>query len=399
MREHKGKSLVDYINDYTVIDIETTGLSPVYDEIIELAAIRVRDGIIADTFSALVRPICQLDSFIVQLTGITNDMLKTAPRIHKVLLKYIEFLGDDILVGHNIHFDINFIYDNCISELGQPLPNDFIDILRVSRILLKSLENHKLNTIAQELSIDCSQAHRALGDCIITYKCYELLKNIMREGDYYRRLALQIIESLNDKGIYHDVLGRFAGAKTSIEGPFMNFNTETIYQIFDLMKLETTSSIYNCDYLITSNSRAREFLGINHLNVINESNFCELFRIPIRKKQRRYSKYIKVSEIIADSESMKDEAHPFYNKTCVITGALEKITRQDAMQIIENIGGICASSISKKTDYLIIGNCDYFNSKSPDGKTNKRRKAEEYILQGCNISIISENEFYDLVNL
>ncbi|MGI5919735.1 MAG: PolC-type DNA polymerase III, partial [Christensenellales bacterium] len=194
MREHKGKSLVDYINDYTVIDIETTGLSPVYDEIIELAAIRVRDGIIADTFSALVRPICQLDSFIVQLTGITNDMLKTAPRIHKVLLKYIEFLGDDILVGHNIHFDINFIYDNCISELGQPLPNDFIDILRVSRILLKSLENHKLNTIAQELSIDCSQAHRALGDCIITYKCYELLKNIMREGDYYRRLALQIIE-------------------------------------------------------------------------------------------------------------------------------------------------------------------------------------------------------------
>ena len=110
-RISKGKSLIDFPSTYVVIDIETTGRSPKYDEIIELSAIRVSEGVITDQFSSLVQPTPKhdgtyLDNFIVHLTGITDNMLASAPRIIDILPNYIEFLSNDILVGHNINFDI-----------------------------------------------------------------------------------------------------------------------------------------------------------------------------------------------------------------------------------------------------------------------------------------------------
>ncbi len=108
---NKGRSLVTFPASFTVIDIETTGLDTVYDSIIELSAVKVRDSVVTHTFSTLVNPERPLDWFITEMTGITDEMLQNAPLINDTLDSFIDFLGDDVVVGHNVNFDINFIYD------------------------------------------------------------------------------------------------------------------------------------------------------------------------------------------------------------------------------------------------------------------------------------------------
>ena len=93
MRELKGRSILDFPESYVVIDVETTGLDPSKDHLIEIAALRVRDGKIEDSFSSLVKPSVEIDSFISDLTGITNEQLKTAPKPEDVLPQFCDFIG------------------------------------------------------------------------------------------------------------------------------------------------------------------------------------------------------------------------------------------------------------------------------------------------------------------
>lgn len=399
MREYKGESLVDFVDNYTVIDIETTGLCPGYDEIIELAAVRVEKKEIVETFNYLIKPSRPINDFITSLTGITNEMLKDAFELEAILPMYLDFLGESILVGHNVHFDINFIYDNSMNLLGFPLCNNFIDILRLSRNLLKSLDNHKLPTIARELNIDCTRAHRALDDCITAQKCYESIKAI---GDsYYSRVAERYIEALKENNRYMQICDMFRSKRVAIKGSFSCIDTGTIIKMLESIGSKPSYNLYkSCEYVIASNKRADEYQDIENLKIIGEEDFYDLFRIPPKKKKQSYINFedynIKVSDIIADPKKF-DEDNPLYNKVCVFTGTLEKMSRKDAMQVVANIGGICSNTVTKKTNYLILGNYDYYCSSIKDGKSTKRKKAEEIILQGYDITIISENEFYDII--
>ena len=132
-RRNKGQSLIEFPCNYTIIDIETSGLSPMYDEIIELSALKVQDNEIVDEFSSLVKPDYKIDSFITELTGITNDMLKNAPKINKILPEFINFISDDKILGYNINFDINFIYDDLKRYFGKDFKNNFIDLMRICK--------------------------------------------------------------------------------------------------------------------------------------------------------------------------------------------------------------------------------------------------------------------------
>ena len=167
----KGKSLISLPNTYTLVDLETTGLSPLYDEIVEVCAIKVVDGSIADRFSSLIYndlPDPLMD-FVNSLTGITRDMLLNAPRIEDVFPAFLDFIGKDIVVGHNINFDLNFI---CANSSGKFL-NDFVDTMRLSRRLHPEEPHHRLIDIAAKYHIDCSGTHRAERDCEITKECFE----------------------------------------------------------------------------------------------------------------------------------------------------------------------------------------------------------------------------------
>lgn len=182
-RDHKGKSLLKAVSDYVVLDLETTGLDPARDQIIEVGALRVRDGQTVDSFQSLVKPSYPIDEFITELTGITNAMLETAPNIRDVLPALMAFIGEDIVMGHNVNFDVNFIYDNCERQGLPSFSNDFVDTMRISRRLYPQERHHRLCDITERLSIHVPSAHRALADVETTKACYDaMLRNMETRG-------------------------------------------------------------------------------------------------------------------------------------------------------------------------------------------------------------------------
>lgn len=175
-RDKKGNSLISFPNEYVVIDIETTGLDSNFDKIIELSALKVKNDEIIDKYSTLINPKEEIDEFITQLTGINNEMVKNAPYLENELPRFRKFIGNSILVGHNVNFDINFIYDYS-ERLGiESFSNDFVDTMRLSRRLLQDMKHHRLRDLAEKYCIINENEHRALSDCETTLKIYNKLK-------------------------------------------------------------------------------------------------------------------------------------------------------------------------------------------------------------------------------
>lgn len=113
-RPLKGNSLLDFPNDYVVLDIETTGLDPDYDDIIEISAMKCVADEPIDAFSTLIKAPFGVSDFITDFTGITNEMLADAPAISDIFPQFLEFLSDNIIIGHNVNFDVNFLYDTSL---------------------------------------------------------------------------------------------------------------------------------------------------------------------------------------------------------------------------------------------------------------------------------------------
>ena len=172
-RLYKGNSLIRKLDDYTVLDIETTSLDTFSGEIVEISAIKVRDRKEIDSFSKLIKTKNEIGYFTTRLTGITNEMVeKQGKDLVEVLKNFKDFLGNDIIVGHNVNFDINFIYDNMQENLNEYLSNDFVDTLRISRKVLPNLRHHKLDDLIRYFNLTRRNEHRALNDCILTNQVY-----------------------------------------------------------------------------------------------------------------------------------------------------------------------------------------------------------------------------------
>lgn len=322
MREFKGNSIIALPTDYIVIDTETTGLDYEYCHIIEVSAVKYSNGECVDRYSSLVKPPLSrtyfplrnngtgewveeyVDSFITDLTGITNDMLANAPTPDVVLPAFLDFIGDAILVGHNVHFDINFLYDAVEDHCNAALRNDFIDTLRIARKIFPEMEHHRLADIAVSCNVLQPQAHRAEADCIVTAECYQVMRSMI-------------------------------------------------------------------------------------LSQYTETEFQKLFK----QKSRRY--YDSLANVVATTDEI-DDTNPLYGKVVVFTGALSSLTRKNAFQIVANLGGIPEDAITRKTNYLVIGSTDFIQSVQ-NGKTKKMQKAESYRMKGSEISIISENAFFELI--
>ena len=172
----RGKLLKDYVADYTVFDLETTGVHTDYDSIIEISAVKVTGGKVADTFSSLVNPGRPIPYGATKVNGISDEMVADEPPIDIVFPKFMEFIGEDILVGHNIHsFDMKFIWRVAEEMYGKTIGNDYIDTLSMARKCLPQLAHHKLVDIAVYYQISTAGAHRALNDCLMNQQCFELM--------------------------------------------------------------------------------------------------------------------------------------------------------------------------------------------------------------------------------
>lgn len=168
------------INDtYVVFDIETTGFSSSYDKIIEIGAVKIQNGLIIDSFSTFINPEVKIPYRITELTGITNDMVKDAYTIDKVLPEFIEFINGSVLVAHNANFDTSFIRKNC-NRLNIKFSYPVMDTIPLAKYLFPELNKYKLNIVAKHLGISLENHHRAVDDAKATaeilLKCFELLQ-------------------------------------------------------------------------------------------------------------------------------------------------------------------------------------------------------------------------------
>lgn len=205
----KGNSITSLIDNYCSIDIETTGLSPNQNSIIEIGIIKVRDKKIIDSYQQLINPGFKIPQIITMLTGITDKMLIGCPSISDVLLETKKFIGDDILLGHNIcSFDSTFLYDHFLRSCDYIMKNDMIDLLQLSRGYFPLCENYKLQTLLQYLKIPQITRHRALADAENTYLCYEVIKKLLHEKTENLANSIYIDTNVNfsKKGIdYKDL--------------------------------------------------------------------------------------------------------------------------------------------------------------------------------------------------
>ncbi|MFC2950078.1 PolC-type DNA polymerase III [Virgibacillus sediminis] len=165
---------------YVVFDVETTGLSAVYDTIIELAAVKVHDGEIVDRFESFANPHHPLSQTTIDLTGITDDMVRDAPEVEQVLKEFHEWMGNDILVAHNASFDMGFLNQGFKRIDYDKAANPVIDTLELARFLFPELKNHRLNTLCKHLDIELTQHHRAIYDAEATgYLLWKLVQRLL----------------------------------------------------------------------------------------------------------------------------------------------------------------------------------------------------------------------------
>lgn len=179
------------INSYVSIDLETTGLNPKSDKIIEIGAVRVVDGIPTERFLTFVNPGRKLEERIIELTGIQDVHLQEAPTIEEVWPSLVEFLGDSILLGHSILFDYSFLKKAAVNQ-KLTFEKQAIDTLKIARRFLTELEHRSLDYLCEYYKIP-HQAHRALADAEATSELYHRLVEqfYQQEQDLFEPKQLQ----------------------------------------------------------------------------------------------------------------------------------------------------------------------------------------------------------------
>ena len=155
------------MHGFVALDLKLTPSANDQQRIIEVAAVRFRDGAAVDTFSTLVNPRCALDVRVAALTGIRQAQLNTAPSLESVVSGLIQFVGNDPLVGQSINFDLE-----ALDRSGVQLANESYDTFELASILLPGLPAYDLGTIARSLEVELEREHRAEGDALVAGRVF-----------------------------------------------------------------------------------------------------------------------------------------------------------------------------------------------------------------------------------
>ncbi|MDO5717102.1 MAG: PolC-type DNA polymerase III, partial [Tissierellia bacterium] len=170
-------------DEFVVFDIESTGLDPHLDEVIEIGAVKIKEGQIVDTFSQLYKATKPLSPFITNLTKITDDMIKNESYFMDSIEEFSNFIGDAVLVAHNADFDIGFLKQK-FKQKNKRLSNAYLDTLKLSRYVLTDLKRFRLNLVCERLGIPLDQHHRAIFDAKATAQVFlELTKLLKKNGE------------------------------------------------------------------------------------------------------------------------------------------------------------------------------------------------------------------------
>ena len=378
IRKDKGHAESIHVVDYCVIDLETTGVSIKSDKIIEIAAIKVRNNQIINTFSTLVNPHCHIPEDATAKNNITDDMVENSPVIAEVIDDFIEFVGRDVLIGYNIAgFDLNIIYDVVMNLRGKAFSNNYNDLFSSARKCLSNLDNYKLETVSKYYSLDTIGEHRALKDCYLTKTVYDRLydeygDDIFTQGSnrvirmHYtaETLLLQELQSLL-KDIIEDgkvtiqefkVLRRWMEYHRDLEG---HYPFDCIFNALDKV-LE--------DGIVTAEE-------LNELEIIFEE-----FVDPVKTKK------------------CKKAIESITGKHIVITGDFDYGKREEVYSLIEAAGGINDKGVKRATDYVVVGSqgSESWKAGNYGGKIQKAMELKD---KGHNIEIIEESDFIPILKM
>ena len=165
------------INEYVVLDLEMTGLSARTDQIIEIGAVKIKDNQVVETMECLVNPKCEIPTRVVELTGITDEMVQAGRDKDEAIKELLDFIDGYILVGQNLSFDYSFLKQWAVNH-KRPLEASACDTLKIARVLLPSEQPKKLESLCQYFGIERARDHRALDDALETWQVFEKLKEL-----------------------------------------------------------------------------------------------------------------------------------------------------------------------------------------------------------------------------
>ena len=180
------------MKDYVAFDLETTGLSPDSDQIIEIGAVKIRDGKISGKYNCIIHPEIEVSDFIINLTGISRDMLRKGIPLKEGVEEFLEFSGDLPVLGHNVMFDYSFVKCSAVRE-GLTFEKMGIDTLKIARKVHKDFESKSLGALCDYYHIENPAAHRAYYDALATAKLYQTLAHYFEPQDpkVFQPLQLQ----------------------------------------------------------------------------------------------------------------------------------------------------------------------------------------------------------------
>ena len=204
-------SMGQNFNDtFVVFDLETTGFSAEVDRIIEIGAVKIKNGEIVDNFSKFVNPKIPIPFRIEKLTGINDSMVMEAEPIEKILPEFLEFCGDAVMVAHNAGFDTSFIINNA-ERLGIKYDPTIMDMVLLAQFVIPNLHNYKLDTLCKHLAVSLENHHRAVDDAQATAYIYLKMVKMLEERDIFDLDKLNEAGKLDDEAIkklhqYHCII-------------------------------------------------------------------------------------------------------------------------------------------------------------------------------------------------
>lgn len=251
------------LHSYVVTDIETSGLDYNISSIIEISAIKVLNGRVIERYSSLIHSERTLSQQIIELTGITTDMVRSCQKsLESVMEEYREFIGNYPLIGHNINkFDILFIDKAYKTVFGTSIKNKCVDTLSLSREYIRDSKNYKLQTLAKHLNLSVSCAHRALSDCETTLELYKAISGIAEEKRAkHDRIKAEMDTPDSDDGrivrLVRDILkdADCSYIRYKKDGKYLRF--KCFYEIF---RIKTSGRIKN--YIVFAYKFEQELLN------------------------------------------------------------------------------------------------------------------------------------------
>ena len=185
-----GHPLNSLPNDYTIVDLETSGLIPKFHHIVEVGCIKYRAGKEVARFETLIKPPIKIAEKATSINGITNEMLMYAPNFESVANDLWDFLKGEVIVGHNITFDISFLHKNFLNAINQSFENDYVDTLTLCRRHFPHFKSHSLAYLCDRFQI-APQTHRAVSDCLAVAEVIKRL-NIITDAEESKPMAIKL---------------------------------------------------------------------------------------------------------------------------------------------------------------------------------------------------------------